>query len=194
MGDERLSETEARDVDQVSAELAQYFMGVVMVMGCGLVSVLGIVTNVINITVFVKQRLQDSVNISLLGMTLNILIICTVIIPIIITISNTNITTMMMIITITIININIILATIIIIIIVTTIITTNSFNITSIIVIVSNLFFDFCSTLEINIKSTVILLQQYLLWQLVFPNEPPLIDNLSILCLSDFVKICRQVL
>ncbi|CAG5128205.1 unnamed protein product [Candidula unifasciata] len=45
-------------------------MAAVMVMGCGLVSLLGIVTNVINIIVFIKQKLKDSVNISLLALAI----------------------------------------------------------------------------------------------------------------------------
>lgn len=54
-------------IDPVSFQVAEIVRTVVFVYMCGIMGLLGMATNVANMTVFVRQGFKDSINISLMG-------------------------------------------------------------------------------------------------------------------------------
>lgn len=62
-----VNRSEPGNVDPVGSEVVQFFLLIILVIGCGLVSLLGIGSNIVNIFVFIRQGFKDSVNISLFG-------------------------------------------------------------------------------------------------------------------------------
>lgn len=57
----------SQSVDPVSSEILQIIHLALLVIACGLIGLLGLVTNIINIMVFVRQGFKESINISLLS-------------------------------------------------------------------------------------------------------------------------------